>query len=353
MMGIKYNMDKFIYFPIIKTRDAELKCMSNIHDDTFNSILPIYELTKSRKTTKTPDGDIHRKMKVIGEIQGDKAFVLDVCTLSNYINPQIEQLIDETDGYHYWRYFLSLYSNLNIIPMIHLYDDEDFTEVNNFISYVSPSYDHLCLRLPFGVDDLEKYVSKVTNFLSHGCKLILILDGDFVKRDPTYGVDDIVENFVTAFSEVSELPNIDCIVIAGTSFPKSVARYGDSEGLFDILEEQVFKAVSREYDVRYGDYASINTEQIEVKGGTFIPRIDISLDEEFIYKRHRRDEGSYVLCAQEMLADERYKAIGCWADDEILTASKGEPNGRSPSFWIAARMNYYITSRVLLRNSGL
>jgi hypothetical protein len=292
-------------------------------------------------------------MKVIGEIQGDRKFILDVCTLSNYINPQIEQLIDETDGYHYWRYFLSLYSNLNIVPMIHLYDDEDFTEVQSFISYVSPLYDHLCLRLPFDVDDLEKYVSKISEFLSHGCKLILILDADFVKKDRIHGIDDIVENFVTACSEVCDLPNIDCTVIAGTSFPKSVASYGDAEGSFDILEERIFKEVSREYDVRYGDYASINTEQIEVKGGTFIPRIDISLDEEFFYKRYRRDDGSYVLCANEILADVRYKAIGCWADDEILTASKGEPNGRSPSFWIAARMNYFITSRVLLRTSGL
>lgn len=344
-------MGKYLYYPIMKTRDAELKCMSKVDADTFGNILPIYELTKSRKTSKTPDGDIHRKMKIIADIQGYKEFILDVCTLPAYINPQIEQLIDETDGYHYWRYFLSLYSDLNIIPMIHLYDDEDFTEVNNFIAQVSTLYSRLCLRLPYDVDDLEKYVTKVSSFLTNGCTLILILDGDFLTSDPVHGINDIVENFVTACSEVSEIPNIDCIVIAGTSFPKSVAPYGDKEGIFNILEESVYKAVSREYDVQYGDYASINTEQIEVRGGTFIPRIDISLDEKFIYKRNRRGEGSYVLCAQQMLKDDRYDSLGCWADSEILTASKGEPNGRSPSFWIAARMNYFITSRVLLRRA--
>ena len=333
----------------MKTRDAELKCMSKVDSVTFDNILPIYELTKSRKTSKTPDGDIHRKMKIISDIQGDREFILDVCTLPAYINPQIEQLIDETDGYHYWRYFLSLYSDLNIIPMIHLYDDEDFTEVKNFVELVSPLYSRLCLRLPYDVDDLEKYVTKISSFLTNDCTLILVLDGDFLTSDPIHGINDIVENFVTACSEVSEIPNIDCIVIAGTSFPKSVAPYGFNEGIFNILEESVYKAVRLEYDVQYGDYASINTEQIEVRGGTFIPRIDISLDEKFMYKRNRRDEGSYVLCAQQMLEDKRYKSLGCWADSEILTASKGEPNGRSPSFWIAARMNYFITSRVLLR----
>jgi hypothetical protein len=344
-------MDNFIYFPIIKTRDAELKCMSNIDPETFDKILPIYELTKSRKTSKTPDGDIHRRMNVIGDIQGKKEFILDVCTLPAYINPQIEQLIDEADGYHYWRYFLSLYSDLNIIPMIHLYDDEDFTEVNNFIRHVSQLYPRLCLRLPYDVDNIKNYVVNISRFLSNNCKLILVFDGDFLQLDPVYGINDIVDNFVTACSEVSDIPNIDCIVIAGTSFPKSVAPYGDKEGIFDILEEKVYQAVREEYDVKYGDYASINTEQIEVRGGTFIPRIDISLDEKFIYKRNRREQGSYVLCAQEMLGDSRYHSLSCWADREILTTSQGEPNGRSPSFWIAARMNYFMTSRVLLRRA--
>ncbi|MDM7149060.1 beta family protein, partial [Klebsiella pneumoniae] len=42
----------------MKTRDAELKAMTHLKDDVFDKILPIYELTKSRKTKTTPDGDI-------------------------------------------------------------------------------------------------------------------------------------------------------------------------------------------------------------------------------------------------------------------------------------------------------
>ncbi|EJL6695843.1 beta family protein, partial [Vibrio cholerae] len=92
-------MSEYKYFPIIKTRDAELKCFQNLDKIILDQILPIYELTKSRKTTKTPDGDINRRMGQIKDIQGGNPFILDLCTDDKYINPQIEQLIDEYQGF--------------------------------------------------------------------------------------------------------------------------------------------------------------------------------------------------------------------------------------------------------------
>ncbi len=346
-------MFNFNYFPIIKTRDAELKCMSKLDWDVCNSVLPIYELTKSRKTTKAPDGDIHRRMNTIADIQKGRPFILDVCTWETYVNPQIEQLFDETDGYHYWRYFLGLYKELNIIPMVHLYDDQEFSEVEKFVSTASREYEYLALRLPYDLEDIKKYVEIVLSSLNKKCKLLVVLDADFIQADPVYGIEDIVENFITSCCEIEGLAGVTAVITAATSFPKSVAKYGDSQGIFDILEEKVFRDVSQQCSAKFGDYASINTEQVEIKGGSFIPRIDIALDEEFIYTRHRRDDGSYPLCAQRMVLDSRYKSIDSWADGEILSASEGTPNGISPSYWIAVRMNYYITSRALLRDNGM
>lgn len=69
-----------------------------------------------------------------------------------------------------------------------------------------------------------------------------------------------------------------------------------------------------------------------------MPRIDIALDESFIYKRYRRDS-CYSLCARKIIEDKRYKNMEIWADQEIALASLGIPSGISPSFWIAVRMN--------------
>ncbi|WP_404854110.1 beta family protein, partial [Escherichia coli] len=101
----------------MKTRDAELKAMSKLSSGVFDHILPIYELTKSRKAKIAPDGDIHRRMLTIKDIQGERPFILDLTSNEKYINDQIRQLVDEKDGYYEWRYFINLYNHLNIIPM--------------------------------------------------------------------------------------------------------------------------------------------------------------------------------------------------------------------------------------------
>ncbi|MCG6391418.1 beta family protein [Vibrio fluvialis] len=345
-------MSDFKYFPTIKTRDAELKCFSKLEPNVLRQVLPIYELTKSRKTNKTPDGDIHRRMKQIKEIQGELPFILDLCTSEKYINPQIEQLIDEYEGFYDWRYFLNLYSDMNIIPMVHLYEDEQmtFAEVTKFVIEMSGVKTHLAVRIPYNLDedDIRNYLAPIANNLQNGCTLFVLLDADHIRNKDT---QELADSFEIAFNEVMCFGDrIEDVVMLCSSFPRSPADYGEDHlGEFTILEEQLFQNLKQRVPIKYGDYASINTEQIEMKGGTFVPRIDVSLADKFIYKRYRRNEGSYPKCAQQMELDTRYIKIGCWADDEITLANNNKPSGISPSFWIAVRMNYYVTSRVTLR----
>lgn len=349
-------MSNFKYFPVIKTRDAELRCFKNLSTSTLECLLPIYELTKSRKTTKTPDGDIHRRMKQIGEIQGDLPFILDLCTDEKYINPQIEQLIDEYNGFLDWQYFINLYSDLKIIPMIHIYDDSDsgLTEVENFVRRMSAIKSHLAVRIPYDLekDELFHYLKPIADNLENGCSLFVFLDAGYIRDTAKDDISIITNSLIDSSFLVSEIgEKIEDIVMLCTSFPSTPAQEGngDSEGEFEIFEEQIYEETSKNYPIKYGDYASINTEQIEIKGGTFVPRIDIALKDSFIYKRYRRDDGSYTLCARKMKSDERYTPLGTWADNEIDLASNDEPTGISPSFWISVRMNYYIESRLKLR----
>jgi|SRR5471030_255009 len=341
-------MSKYCYFPLLKTRDAELKAISRFNNDDFDNVLPIYELTKSRKTNVAPDGDIHRKMTALKEIHGDRPFILDVTSNEKYINYQLEQLLDESNFFYEWQYFINLYNNLNIIPMIHLYDEDDFTEVSGFVREMSKSKDYLAVRLPYYLDNYKKFISPIFDNLSANCKLFVILDGEQVMKGKS---EAIIEGFNFACSELEVFRHkIEDIITVCTSFPLSPAAEGqDDHGEFPIIEEDIFNSVSLEFDVKYGDYGSINIQQVEIKGGTFVPRIDICQDNKFIYKRYRRNAGSYILCAQKMLLDERYKSLGIWADDEINSAANGEPSGISPSFWIAVRMNYFMTSRTRLR----
>jgi ribosomal protein S18 acetylase RimI-like enzyme len=352
-------MSEFLYFPIIKTRDSELRGFEHIDDSDFSKILPIYELTKSRKTLKAPDGDIYRRMKQIADIQKGRPFILDLSTDERYRNPQIDQLLSEHDGFKEWQYFVfDLHSELNIIPMIHLYEDDngEFADVELFVKSASARTNFLAVRLPYELsnEEIEYYLNPIVRNLNERCKLYVVLDAEFVR---TKQVDDVVDIFLEACSGTEKFKDkIESVVMLCTSFPSNVAQTGgeDISGSFSIYEEDIYQGVSEEFSIKYGDYASINTEQIEMKGGTFVPRIDIaSLDgKTFTYKRYRRKSGGYVKAAEHTLSDTKsYQSLGIWADREIAAAAANSPSGISPSFWISVRMNYYIKSRILLRES--
>ncbi|AMO58789.1 beta family protein [Endozoicomonas montiporae] len=176
----------------------------------------------------------------------------------------------------------------------------------------------------------------------------MFLDANFIRDISQDQVSDAIEE---SYRKIVSIKGVQKVVMLATSFPKSPAALGkDHEGEFDILEEKLYQNLSRKVDIGYGDYASINTQQIEIKGGTFVPRIDICLEDKFIYKRYRRHDGSYQRCAQNMVLDGRYSPLGTWADEEIKLATDGKHSGRSPSFWIAVRINYYVTKKVEMRS---
>jgi hypothetical protein len=350
-------MSNFLYFPIIKTRDSELRCFEHINAEDFERILPIYELTKSRKTIKAPDGDIYNRMRQIAKIQGKKPFILDLCTEERYKNPQIEQLLSEFNGFKEWQYFIfDLHSDLNIIPMIHIHEDDngEFGDVEEFVKVASSKRDFLAVRLPYDLssEDIEYYLTPIMDSLSGSCKIYVVLDAGYVRGQ---SATNVAQTFLEACASTEDFGDrIENVVMLCTSFPSNVAQVGgdDVDGSFSITEEHIYEGVSSEFPIKYGDYASINTEQIEMKGGTFVPRIDIASEDgkSFTYKRYRRANGGYIEAAKHTIADTKsYKPLGVWADEEILKASQDNPSGISPSYWITVRMNYYIKSRILLR----
>ncbi|MCL2917041.1 beta family protein [Shewanella litorisediminis] len=361
------NMKKYFYFPLVKTRDAEMRCMENIESNIFNDMLPIYELTKSRKTLKTPDGDIYKRMERIKSIQEDRPFILDLTTNDKYINSQIESLLDETSGFEAWYHFIRQHQDCNLIPMIHIHADEQFgfREVERFVQKISAGdkYPALAVRLPYdlGRGEYSEYISPIVNSLQGSTKLFVIIDCDYMRAEAERDLEGLSDMFISAANEINEFSEkIEDIVLMSTSFPSNVASTGkgDSSGEFVIYEERLYQKICESYPenrsqlpLKYGDYASINTEQIEIKGGTFVPRIDIAIEDVFFYKRYRRDAGGYIKCAKEVMLDFRFKTDSSWASNQIVKAASGKPDGISPAYWISVRMAHYMKTRVELRRN--
>lgn len=340
-------MSQYIYTPVIKTRDAELKAFANLKQNIKNSILPIFELTKSRKTKNIPDGDIHKRMVEIKKIAGENPFILDLSTNEKYLNPQIETLLSPNNGFYEWVYFINSYSHLNIIPMIHIYDDEDFSDIEAFVSSPHLRGRDFAVRLPYDEQNINEFIDPIIRNLENS-NLYVIIDVGQISSN----LNEIETSIKERIIEIKSCRyNKIKIIVTATSFPKLVGPYGENNGEFPISEEILYQKLKKEFDIIYGDYGSINIEQVEIKGGTFIPRIDISLSDKFFYERYRRHEGSYARCAKNIVKNIKYIPIQSWADEEIILASVDAPSGISPSFWIAVRMNYFMTKRVMMRRS--
>ncbi|MEZ3136975.1 hypothetical protein ACBG90_19935 [Stutzerimonas kunmingensis] len=346
------------YFPVLKTKDAELRAISNLDNYVSESILPVFELTKSRITKKNVIGDIAKRVQEIAKIQVKRPFILDVTTDNKQTNSQTAALLNPMAGYRNWQAFLAAYADLNIIPMIHINFELDATlsETSNFVRASSLNYKTLALRLPpdLAEEDYSEIFDAITPYLGHA-KLDVLLDArcirSFAKKN---GIRPIVSQFIESSDCVHMLAdgrdwlrNVVCI--AG-SFPLIVSKEGgDEKGDFEIFEQSLWTALRGiRPHLKFGDYASINAEQVEIGGGTFVPRIDFCTNDRFFYHRFRRHEGSYAKCAKKVISDSNYRSLNSWGDDEIFTAATATPTGISPSFWISARANRYMTNRAKL-----
>jgi hypothetical protein len=351
------DWNSLIYFPVLKTKDAELRAIAAVDETYRRKMLPVYEITKSRITKKDSLGDIVKRLDQIKNIQGQLPYILDVTTDAKQKNTQIEGILSPVNGYECWKDWLDLNCGTHIVPMIHINFelDEDLTEAKAFVSSVTDKYSKMALRLPADLEE-EEYqdiISAIASKLNNTRLYILLDEGCIRDKVKASGLAAIIDIFQRAFSSVSTLPNsevwLERIVCISGSFPYLVSAEGkgDAKGEFEILEHSLFLSLRHNRPkLQFGDYASINVKQIEMRGGTFVPRIDFCTDLKFYYYRKRRDVGSYVWCAQQVVIDPMYSTNSSWGDDEITSASLGTPSGISPSFWISVRACNYMIRRV-------
>ncbi len=343
----------YVYFPILKTTDAELKAYEKLDDEVKNNILPIFELTRSRKSSKNIDRSIFRRLEKIRELCSIRPFILDLTTDTQLVNDQIKGILNSPKGgFPLW---VDLISNLkkdglNVIPIVH-YNPNFPEDAAIEVDKLSKLSEFLAFRVDIDDPDSVEYIKEISKSISPE-KILLILDAKFV--DLRRYVDDasilfrpILESIIETFVNNS-FKGIFC---AFSSYPDSVTKYGnDRYGVFPRLEKKTFVKLFEQYSEKLAlwpcDYASVHPIRYDTAGGQWIPRIDFFDDENAYYYRYRRENRGYVAAAERTINDPHYRVItslSVWADNEILTAALGKPNGGNPSYWISCRVNLYIS----------
>lgn len=330
--------------------------MQNLDPAVRAGILPVYELTRSRKTPKNLDSSILRRIEQIKTIQGTSPFILDLTTEFSLQTPEIIQMLENPrHGFKAWCDFLEYLitdEGLCIIPIIH-YNPFAKAEVKQEILRLKQFSPVLAFRIGIGEEDLVKYIEDILSSMSFS-DLILLLDAGYLELQGEDSGDNSA-SFEPILRQLKRLGTPKAISCMFSSFPSTVRKKyygGDATGDFPVSEMNTFDILSKSFNVTCGDYASTHPFRYETRGGQWIPRIDAVYEDRsgahrFFYMRVRREDGGYVTAAKKIFADSRYQKVSAspvtWGDREIAAAASEVPTGRAPSHWISVRINNYIS----------
>ena len=334
------------YSPIIRTIDAEIRGYEHLSPDVKSMMMPIFELTRSRPLKGYPQGDIHTRMSQLEDYVDVRPFVLDLTSYEDLVNDQIEDLLDESGDFREWREFLRRYSNLNIYPVVHFYE-EDYQQLARMSELLLREHEGIAIRLPISTSP-EVLLDYLVVLQRNGTisRTIVVLDGEYI-NDSLFDESIIkISGLIQQFDGFE----IGRVIIASSSFPKSVLdRRGavDHEGSMRILERNLFDATSADFgdslELIYGDYGGAHPIRKTIPGGGWVPRVDVVTDEFYNYTRVRREEGGYKEAASRMINSTLYDSPISWGRDEIEKAAAASPSGKSPAFWISVRVNQHLT----------
>lgn len=334
------------YIPILKSADAELRAFSHLDDEVKDQILPLFELTRSRSSKRLPEGDIFKRVDQIKENVDGRPFILDLTTFDNLINSQIEELLDPGNGFDHWCSFVEGLGIDALIPMIHAIDDDPLNDLASEVQRLDANFKHLAFRADMFDPDTPDYYRTIHDNISDIDKLIVVIDASFIRQAHS---KTFSQTAIRRIDEILRVSKPGMVFVSGSSFPRSVTDYGeDLNDMFPLEEVLFYRLVRDHYDgieVFYSDYATVHPIRYDVRGGNWVPRVDLILEDMIIYYRYRRDDGGYVRAAAAAVADPAYISIGSWGDSEIAAAASGNPNGRSPAYWISVRINSHITRK--------
>lgn len=337
-----------IYIPNLKTSDSELRALRYLSQEVRDRILPAFEITRSRVTKKAPHGSVHRRAEQLVEASGLSRFVLDVTTEADLMNEEMEAFFDETNGYAKWRSFVASAFSSNVVPCLLYVEGGDEAEFKRQVAKFADAHTQIALRTSAtDRDDAARLYRWALEIVDRD-RIIVIGSLYFLEQGLLPIYEDRCRQYLTTV--IGNQPS-HLVAFPGSSFPKAVGsgEYGEDDGgEFVALEIPLFqqlKSTYRNMPLVYSDYAAVHPIRYPTRGGTWVPRIDVFDGQRFAFSRLRSDDGGYAAAARNIVGAYGNSLPDCWGSEQIRMAATGVLPGRSPSYWISARINMWITQR--------
>ncbi len=355
-----------MYFPIIKTGEAEIRAIQRLTPRLMEGIIPIIELTRGRQKTIDLEGEkiitypFNKRLEKIRESLNGRDVFFDLTSDDGLLSNEIYSLYDYQNGYKKWIEFIN--NNIgesgfrNIIPSVLFNWDDDRFEVNLKLQLekLSDFCNAVMYRTALQTKDCYDELPIILKYLPRDCQLWIVLDGGFLHESAVSLAYNRCKKRIHNLRErVINDRNVK-FVVAVTSYPDRAYDYGvDVPIIINHSEVLLHNKLKQDFtDIEYGDYAGINPirNDLVTMARGWIPRIDIPLEEKTKVYWKRRPKGvteykhTYIRLAEEVINDSEfpYDLQNEWGISEILSCAEGYVTSSAPGFWISVRIYNHI-----------
>lgn len=295
-------------------------------------LLPIIVLSKWNRI-QTLKGVVER----LTEQMDDRSFIADHTRDRAHFCEESEALLDPTDDFAAWRRFVAQIPNA--VPVAQITETATRRQVAREALLLERQAGQLVLRIRNPLRELPKAIAAL-DAVEDVDNVLTVIDVGYIRGNEAAKLREMIE----AINSVRDASASARIVCMATSFPRSVAVYGEESGVLEILERELHAGIGGDAVSIYGDHSSIHSEPYETMARGWIPRIDYPLPDAWIYRRYRPNQRGFTRCAQEIIGSPDWdENLRIWGSDRIIAASNGNLEGMgSPASWIAVRVNIHL-----------
>lgn len=343
------NFDDYNYYPALRTRPAEMHGYQMLSDTVKDGLLPLFTAGAWPRQSS-----ITTSMQHALTAASERPFILDLTNEKTYETKDIHDIKDPSNNFSNWVRFCSSYENC--IPVVQMPSGIKTSQViKQVIALERLNQGKVAFRINDFRNDPEKIVAALSALDSSENGLVII-DAGYVRETMAASI----AASVLAINEIREEVDNAIITVISTSFPSSVTPFlepssGGKRGIINIMERTLHQEIGADAAI-FGDHGSIHAKVYPATGGRYTPRIDYPLFDAWVFERRpETNSDGYIDAAQSLMASyAELRDDETWGAQMIKNAATGAIDGmKTPSAWIAARVNMHITRQFQLSSSAI
>ncbi len=350
------------YVPFLKLKSNEIMALKELNEDLREGITPFFDYARREKSDRASSEEAHfvdTATRLAKSLKANAGFLAELY-LDNF---DLENGLT-VNGEHNYLYLLSQFSGSNIIPVVGIDRIAGHTKaVTDLKQNEVLGSDVLAVRITS--DDFEDYDSVKDEIFDQLGEVFGLFEGlDLVldcrvcaNLDPIELSTQIV-NFIKAFTD--DYP-VRRVIVTGSSLPASIADVAavSTEEIIDRVEVEIFRHVIEglnfEYDVAFGDYATVSPNYSDAAIPTYAmrnvtaPKIIYTYDDQHFVKRgtalatHPLGNGQYAGLLAQLVSKPFFRMDNSWGDKYLVEKSKGEGSDATPGTMVKPLCNSHIT----------